>query len=304
MTDLEKRPNASADLARALEALQGAKSPGTRRAYAAAWDDWQRYRAATGLSEELPVPVGALLAWLSHCRDRGLGLSALQSRISAVKAIHDHLQLTSPTADPRVGLFMQAAGAGKGATRQKKAITAEMLVQMLEHITEPRDRAILLVGYISALRRGELAALRWSDVTFEDDAAVLYIRRSKTDQAGTGRYVGLPVNQDPDLCPVQALQNIREESSPEARVFGCSAKTILRVVKKAVAAIGLNPQEYGAHSLRRGMITDARRAGIPNSEIMHQSGHVSEAQLATYTQARDAAQNKAAVAAVRKLRKP
>lgn len=314
------RVDPAADLERALRGLDDARAPSTARAYRAAWEDWQAYRRAAGGEEDrIPIGVESLLAWLSHCEERGLGRSALRMRASAVRAVHEQLGHQSPTDDPLIRTFLKAAGrrgaaAGRSVTR-KRAVTAGILVRALADAS-PRDRAILLVGYVSGLRREELAALEWSDVREELDdageveAAILRVRMSKTDQEGAGRWVGLPVNRErPDLCPVRALQRWSEVPEPSStgrasrgRVFRCSGKTIARVVKRACERVGLDPLEFGAHSMRRGMITEARRAGVPNAEIMGQSGHASEAMLPTYTEQRDAAENRAARAAVDALR--
>jgi integrase len=46
-----------------------------------------------------------------------------------------------------------------------------------------RDRALLLIGLASALRRAELAALTVADLDYVEEGVRLYIARSKTDQA-------------------------------------------------------------------------------------------------------------------------
>lgn len=60
-------------------------------------------------------------------------------------------------------------------------------------LAEVRDRTVLLVGWISALRRTNLAALTWSDLTRDETGWTAYIRRSKTDQEGKGATVAIPV---------------------------------------------------------------------------------------------------------------
>ena len=44
------------------------------------------------------------------------------------------------------------------------------------------------------------------DVTFSADGLVVQLRRSKTDQEGVGRKVGLPFGSNPLTCPVRALR--------------------------------------------------------------------------------------------------
>jgi site-specific recombinase XerD len=55
-----------------------------------------------------------------------------------------------------------------------------------------RDRALLRVGFASALRRLELVALDVADLEECAEGVVLTVRRSKTDQESAGRIVGVP----------------------------------------------------------------------------------------------------------------
>src|ERR1700682_1115276 len=69
-----------------------------------------------------------------------------------------------------------------------------------------RDRALLLVGFAGAFRRSEVVSLDVADVTFGGDGLVVQLRRSKTDQEGEGRKVGLPFGSNPLTCPVRSLR--------------------------------------------------------------------------------------------------
>jgi hypothetical protein len=55
-----------------------------------------------------------------------------------------------------------------------------------------RRPRLLLVGFAGAFRRSELAALDVADLQFTSDGLVVTLRRSKTDQEGEGRKVGIP----------------------------------------------------------------------------------------------------------------
>ena len=43
----------------------------------------------------------------------------------------------------------------------------------------------------------------------------------------------------------------------------------------AVATVGYDPARFGGHSLRAGFATAAARAGVPEAQIMAQTGHKS-----------------------------
>ena len=62
-----------------------------------------------------------------------------------------------------------------------------------------------------------------------------------------------------------------------------TGNVVNNVVKRRVAIIGLNPADYGAHSLRAGFVTEAFRAGATHHEIMRQTGHRSPDTVEIYS---------------------
>lgn len=78
-----------------------------------------------------------------------------------------------------------------------------------------RDRALLLVGSIAALRRSELAALATDDVVDHPNGLALSLRTSKTNQTGARpELVVLPRSGNPDRCPVTTLRAWTEHLGP------------------------------------------------------------------------------------------
>jgi hypothetical protein len=45
-----------------------------------------------------------------------------------------------------------------------------------------------------------------TDLQFTSDGLVITLRRSKVDQEGEGRKVGIPYGSNPDNCPVRSLK--------------------------------------------------------------------------------------------------
>jgi len=92
-------------------------------------------------------------------------------------------------------------------------VKAPMLVEVCAQCGEPSpghdrapDRVPLPIGFAGAFRRSELVALNAEDVQFTSDGLVVTLRRSKTDQGGEGRKVGIPYGLNPETCPVGALK--------------------------------------------------------------------------------------------------
>jgi site-specific recombinase XerD len=66
-----------------------------------------------------------------------------------------------------------------------------------DHPGDVRDRALLCLGFAGGCRRSEFVALDVGDLCFGDDGLELTIRRSKTDQEGLGRKIGIPYGGRP-----------------------------------------------------------------------------------------------------------
>src|SRR5689334_3269037 len=69
-----------------------------------------------------------------------------------------------------------------------------------------RDRALILLGFAGAFRRSELVGLDIPDLEFTRDGLTITLRRSKTDQDGAGRKIGIPYGSYPETCPVRTVQ--------------------------------------------------------------------------------------------------
>ena len=74
-----------------------------------------------------------------------------------------------------------------------------------DNLIDTRDRALLLIGFASALPRSELAALMVGDIEVGTEGVRLHVRRSKTDQDGGGEVVGV-LATGTATCPVVALR--------------------------------------------------------------------------------------------------
>ena len=120
------------------------------------------------------------------------------------------------------------------------------------------DIALASVMSDAGLRISEIAALRWRDVLdAEDGAGLVYIERSKTDQAGEGAYVVIT----PDT--LAALKQLRQDSeawSDDDILFGLSMSQISRRVDSMARAAGLG-EGYSGHSGRVGLAIRMTRRG-------------------------------------------
>ena len=169
-----------------------------------------------------------------------------------------------------------------------------MMVAGLEGVKGARDKALLLLGFAGAFRRGELVALTVADIEQAKQGLIVYLRFSKTDQEGQGRKIAIPFARGA-VCPVMALSQWLEVSSiKEGPIFrpvnrhgtiasvALSAQAVAHVVKERAKAVGLDPSQYAGHSLRAGLVTSAAQLGVSSWKIRQQTGHKSDAMLARY----------------------
>jgi integrase len=150
------------------------------------------------------------------------------------------------------------------------------------------------VGFAGAFRRSELVALDVSDCAFSTEGLTITLRRSKTDQEGLGRKVGLPYGSKASVCPVRALQAWLDAAGvTEGALFRSvdrhgnvggelGGRDVARIVKRAAAASGLDAKVFAGHSLRAGLATSAAKAGKGAHAIMKTTGHRSVAMVQRY----------------------
>jgi integrase len=145
------------------------------------------------------------------------------------------------------------------------------------------------------MRRSELVGLDVADVSEGTDGLIVRLRRSKTDQEGAGRNVGIPYGSNLATCPVRAWRAWLELSSitegPAFRpvdrhgriaVTRLSGQAVALVLKRHASRAGLDPGEVAGHSLRAGLATSAAAAGVPESVIAATTGHRGTAMLRRY----------------------
>ena len=185
------------------------------------------------------------------------------------------------------------------ATKPKTAALTDDIRSMVDAADDgtigARDSALILLGFAGAFRRSELVGLDIEDCAFGKDGLTVTLRRSKTDQDGTGRKIGIPYGSNPETCPVRTIQAWIELAAlssgalfPAINRHGqvqagrLSGIDVARVVKKLALRAGLDAKAYAGHSLRAGHATSAAIAGASERSIMNQTGHRSVQMVRRY----------------------
>lgn len=284
--------------AQARDYIDQAKSANTRRAYRSDWQEFVTWCEGQPLAA-LPADPQTVALYLT-ARAAVYQTSTLCRRLASISQAHQAAGLPTPTTAAVVRATWQGIRRAKGVAGAGKApaVVAElrrMVERLPDNLLGKRDRALLLVGFAGAFRRSELVALDVADLAFMPEGLVVTLRRSKTDQEGAGRKVGIPFGSHPETCPVRNLTSWLDSAGiitgPLFRAVNrhgqlgprrLTDRTVARVVQRCAQAAGLDPRQYAGHSLRAGLATSAAAAGASEHSIMAQTGHRSAAMVRRY----------------------
>ena len=238
------------DIERIQKTLDLGTSENTRAMYNSAWRSFQTW-ANNREVRAMPASPALIAAYLSHlAEDRHLSVGTIRLHQAALAAMHKAAGQQDPTDNEGVRRLLKGISRAHGkAPKQAKPLTAEALAAVKATVNGRRslggrgkghesaetaswrarvDVALLSVLRDGLLRRSEAAALTWADVELRDDgAALLQIRRSKTDPDGEGvvLYVGSEA-----AAALQAIRPAEQLVPPGEPVFGLCARQIGRRV--------------------------------------------------------------------------
>ncbi|WP_145324339.1 MULTISPECIES: tyrosine-type recombinase/integrase [unclassified Rhizobium] len=189
--------------------------------------------------------------------------------------------------------------------KSAKAVTGDVLAKLLatcatDSLRDLRDRAILMVAFGSGgRRRSEIAGLRVEQFSVEAPIEVpdcsplpslaIHLGRTKTSDGEQDEVVYLTGR------PVEALNAwlaaAKIEKGSVFRAIGrwgtvsrraLDPQSINAILKQRAEMAGLEREDFSAHGLRSGYLTEAANRGIPLPEAMEQSRHRSVQQASSY----------------------
>ena len=273
--------------------IEAAKAGNTRRAYRSDWRQFESWCRDQGLAS-LPAAPETVTLYITALAANHKPAS-LQRMLTSITKAHQAAGLLSPASMQHAAVSETMKGlrriVGTAQPGKEPLLTAdlrEMLGCLDSGLIGIRDRALLLVGFAGGFRRSELAALDFADIQQTEDGLVIRVRRSKTDPEAKGVSVALPYGSSAATCPVRSyrawLVAAGITSGPAFRAVNrhgqvapgrLNAGSIARLIKRAAAAVGLDPANYAGHSLRAGFATQAFLNGAPELSIMRQTRHKS-----------------------------
>lgn len=275
-----------------LDYLSLSLSEASKRAYQA---DMRHFQEWGGTLPSSPAQVAQYLA--SHAQTHKV--ATLRRWVASLSKAHQLAGMVNPVNSGLVKAALRGICRSRGtARREAKPLLREDLFAILSMIRDRpidlRDKALLLIGFAGAFRRSELVGLNVSDIEHVRQGLIIHLRRSKTDQEGQGRKIGIPRGRS-QWCPIVQLDEwLKASNITEGPLFRpidkagnvqapcLSGEAVSLIVKKRAQQAGFDPNPYSGHSLRAGLATSAATAGASAWKIRQQTGHASDAMLNRY----------------------
>jgi integrase len=148
-------------------------------------------------------------------------------------------------------------------------------------------RALIIAALDTAMRRGELFKLIWSDVDLERGIIFIRAMNSKTARA---RTVGITPRLHEELAHLWAKSPKRSELS----VFGYDCENSTLKTAWASLCDYAKVKDFRFHDCRHSAITRMVEAGMPSAQIMKISGHTQMTTFQRYVNPNDEAVRQAA----------
>ena len=279
-TAIARRPATAGPLAVATPTTRkladASISVNTRRAYAGALARLDAWRGTAPVDDPLlAVYLGELFEAGRAPATAALALAAVRFR---AKLAGQPDPAGEATARVLGGYRRTAADRGRG---QAAPLSADGLAAILATAARPRtdgrgveshttaqrrgrlDAVIAGLLFMGGLRRSEVAALRWADVTdaSDGDGVLITVRTSKTNQEGDTADVRYLKNGG-----AKAIRTLRD-AAPTDRVIGLSPLQIQRRFTAAARAAGIEAR-VTAHSGRVGLASELTARGASTTEVM------------------------------------
>lgn len=273
-----------------------ARAERTWKAYRSDWKAFEDFCSAIQVPS-MPATPATLCMYISHLHDDQPihKSSSIHRAVSAISQMHVLGRKPNPRTSDEVKEVLKGIRRDPNKKRVRKATALlpvamrKMLATLPNNLRGVRDRAIVLLGFSTAMRRSEIANLDVEDVAFVREGMLIRLGATKTDQEGKADPIPVLYGSRPDACPVRAMRDwVDARKSKKGPLFvdvtvkgwprnvPMSDRAVARLLKRLGKAIGLTEEQVeflSGHSLRSGFVTTSAKLGTPLHKIQKISRH-------------------------------
>lgn len=270
--------------------IQNSVSKVTWDAYSKVWQEWLACLKSLNIdpvSREIPQ---AMLYFLNLGFERGISAAAIDKKMAGLAFLFKLQGLRDHTKDFWVRQALKGYRKGHKSRDGRRPVSFEMLhglFSQIEGICNSSFESALFcaafaLAFFGALRVGELVSpskranggLQWDDLVCTQESVRIYIKRSKTDQAGKGVQLEVFRIAGSQICPVAAVKKFSDlrPRCPGSFLIHADRSSLSKfqfvaVFKRCLSAAGYDPIRYSSHSFRIGAATEAARAGLGSEAV-------------------------------------
>ena len=282
------------------------RAPSTVRKYSAAFLAWQKGAEPKGI-KVLPASGPEFSLYLVYLLQTTDSLASIQAAAFGVAWAHQKACLPSPSHHTLVKQLLEACARilGTCPKNRKMPITADQVKEVVRkfgcgNLSELQITCLISMGFAAFLCWDDLKDLRHCHLLITGDHMAISLAKRKNDQFREGSSIQV-VRSHSSSCPVAVMERfLLAGRHPQSNYLFrkiCHTKHSLslrpqpltysrasELIRKQLKAIGLNPKQYGLHSLRSRRASTAAAAAIPNRLLMRHGGWRLESAKNTYIQ--------------------
>lgn len=266
-------------------------STSTHVAYTKDWIHFDRWCKTHGCCP-IPVSEETFQRYLSSLvlKDHRK-FSTIRRSIAAISGVHLCNGLEGPLRHRNLRDLLRRIRLGSEPPRMTRPLLINDLQEIIQLMgnsnRDLRDRALLMVGFVAAMSRREIAELHLSQIRQEDEGIIVTL--------GDGRRSFIASGSSDLFCPVYSLNQWfgaigvfgdpvfhQMRRGDHVQREGLSERSVSAIIKERVKSIGLDPSLYSGGSLRAGCIVEWIRRGYSLNDVVHQAGLKSLKSLRPY----------------------
>ena len=270
------------------------RAPSTVKKYRSSFLAWRKWAEARDINA-LPTSGPELSVYLVHLLQTTKSLASIQSAAFAVAWAHEKACQPSPLQHTMVKQLLEACKRilGTCPNNRKTPLTASQVKDIVLQFgngnpSELQIACLIALGFAAFLRWDDLKDLRCCHLQMTSEHMVITLTKRKNDQFREGSVI-LVARTGSRTCPVSLTEKLlltgRHKGSDYLFRKVCHTKygfsfrpqqltysRATELFKKHLKAIGLDPSQYGLHSLRSGGASTAAAAAIPDRLLMRHGG--------------------------------
>lgn len=223
----------------ALLVAKRRRSDNTLKTYRKQFEAWADWCQSFGVASVVPIDPRVLVSHLEWLAKRRYKRNTILLRLAVLSAVDKQARTTPENPHPAklrshefvVSWWQGFCRENPQNLKQAPFVTREQIARVLRvmwsrrptplrHVRNARDAALILIGYLGACRRSELAAMRVGDLILSERGLTIVWQHSKGDQLSLGVERLILPQDELELCAVHAwkhwLEIYRQHVAPAA----------------------------------------------------------------------------------------